>query len=338
MKHPNGYGTVAKLSGNRRNPFVVRKTAGWDDRGYPVYLTIGYFPTREDGLMALADYNRSPYDVDKNKITVEELYKKWLDNGAGKLGKSNLASLKSAFKHCSRIHKVKYKDIRAFHMQDCIDNCGRSYSTQSAIKNLFNHLDKYAIGLDIIVRNFSQLVTADPVPETSKTPFTDDEIKSVWTIHGEEWVDSVLVFLYSGWRISELLGMKREDVDIEAGTMKGGVKTKAGKGRVVPIHSKVFEFVKRRYDEGNEYLFSYNGNQVSTSQYYIFWRGIMERLNMTHTVHECRHTFRSRLDSAGANKSCIDRLMGHSGAGTGEKVYTHKTLEELKATIELIIN
>jgi hypothetical protein len=35
----NDYGTGAKLSGNRRNLLVVRKTKGWDDRGYPIYDT-----------------------------------------------------------------------------------------------------------------------------------------------------------------------------------------------------------------------------------------------------------------------------------------------------------
>lgn len=58
----------------------------------------------------------------------------------------------------------------------------------------------------------------------------------------------------------------------------------------------------------------------------------------TGTPHECRHTFRSRLDSAGANKVCIDRIMGHKSKGTGERVYTHKNIEELKMNIELITN
>jgi len=57
---------------------------------------------------------------------------------------------------------------------------------------------------------------------------------------------------------------------------------------------------------------------------------------MNHTPHECRHTFRSCLDSAGANKVSINKLMGHAGADTGERIYTHKTLQELKNTIELI--
>jgi len=52
--------------------------------------------------------------------------------------------------------------------------------------------------------------------------------------------------------------------------------------------------------------------------------------------HECRHTFRSQLDSAGANKVCIDLMMGHKSKGTSERVYTHKTIQELKENIELI--
>ena len=41
---------------------------------------------------------------------------------------------------------------------------------------------------------------------------------------------------------------------------------------------------------------------------------------------------------AGANKVCIDRIMGHKSKGTGERVYTHKNIEELKMNIELITN
>ena len=146
----------------------------------------------------------------------------------------------------------------------------------------------------------------------------------------------MLVFLYSGWRISELLGLRREDVDLEIGAMKGGVKTRSGKGRIVPIHSKIFSMVKRRYDEGNEYLFAHEGKGISSGTYYKFWNEIMGNLDMKHTPHECRHTFRSWLDSADANKVCIDRIMGHASANTGERIYTHKSIEELKAAIELI--
>ena len=59
-------------------------------------------------------------------------------------------------------------------------------------------------------------------------------------------------------------------------------------------------------------------------------------LSKHRTPHECRHTFETKLDSAGANRKCIDLLMGHVSKDTGNRVYNHKTLDELKATVELI--
>ena len=120
--------------------------------------------------------------------------------------------------------------------------------------------------------------------------------------------------------------------------MKGGIKTKAGKNRIVPIYSKIFELIEQRVSEENEYLFSDDTTQqLSTFQYYkIAWKPIMKQLNMKYTPHECRHTLRSKLDSAGANKVCIDLIIGHKSAGTGERIYTHKTIQELKDAIELI--
>lgn len=62
----------------------------------------------------------------------------------------------------------------------------------------------------------------------------------------------------------------------------------------------------------------------------------METLDMEHTPHECRHTFETRIDGASANRKCIDILMGHVSKDVGNRVYNHKTLDELKAAVALI--
>jgi integrase len=310
MRHPNGYGSVVKLPGNRRKSFAVRKTVGWNDKGHPIYKTVGYYATREAGLIALAEYNRNPYDVDAQKIDLGGLYELWLEKKFPKLGKSHQGRLKTAYKHCAGLHKMKYRDIRAYHMQEIIDTCGLGYATQASIKNLFYNLDRFALEMDLIDRQYSGLTTSATAEETSKQPFTEDEIKRLWTMRDVPWVDSVLAFLYTGFRISELLEIKTANVDLNVGVIKGGVKTEAGKNRRVPIHSKIAGFVHTRFSEGGEYLFTYNGRKVTTTQYYEFWGEIMKKADMDHTPHECRHTFRSRLDSLGANKVCIDGIMG----------------------------
>lgn len=336
MRNPNGYGTVAKLSGNRRRPFIVKKVIGWNDKGHPIYEIIGYTETREAGNMLLAEYNRDPWDVDRAKITVKELFELWKEKKAPKLGESNRSSLCSAFKHCSALWEKPYKQIRSYQMQETIDGCGKGYSTQAAIKNLWGHLDRFALEMDIINRCFSDLLTSDPIPPTSRLPFSKDEVKKVWAHQEQPWVDTVLILIYSGWRISELLNLKPEDIDLQAGTMKGGTKTKAGKNRLVPIHSKIRPLVEARLAESGPRLISYNGRACSQTQYRIFWADIMKALGMNHTPHECRHTFESQLDSAGANRKCIDLLMGHVSKDTGNRVYNHKTLDELKAAVELV--
>ena len=55
MRLPNGYGSVKKLSGNRRNPWIVTKTNGWEinpDTGKTIQkkIIIGYYPSRQAGI------------------------------------------------------------------------------------------------------------------------------------------------------------------------------------------------------------------------------------------------------------------------------------------------
>lgn len=336
MRLPSGYGSVAKLSGNRRRPYIVKKTRGWDERGYPIIEIIGYAATREEGLELLAQYNHDPWDVNTAKITLQELFDLWKEKKAHKLGASNQYALFAAFKHCSKLWKLPYKTIKACQMQDTIDGCGRGYSTQAAIKNLWGHLDRFALELDVVSRCYSDLLTSAPTPETTRDRFSDEVISRIWEHQSEPWVDTVLIFIYSGWRISELLNLKKSDVDLQAGTMKGGTKTKAGKNRIVPIHSLIRPMIEKRMTESGDYLIQWNGRQCSISQYRIIWKGLANRLQLSATPHSCRHTFESLLDSAGANRKCIDLMMGHASKDTGNRVYNHKTIDELRFNIELI--
>lgn len=337
MRNPNHYGSVVKLSGRRRRPFMVRGGVyAYDDRGYPKFDIIGYAATREEGNIMLAEYNRDPWDVDRAKITLKELFELWQDKRATRLGKATQASMRMAFKHCAKLMQFPYRQIKAYQMQDTIDNCGHGYSTQAAIKAMWGHLDRFALELDVVTRCYSELLTSDPVPETTRERFSDDEIAKVWDHSAEPWIDTVLIFLYSGWRISELLDMKKSDVDLQAGTMKGGTKTRAGKNRIVPIHSLIRPYIVQRMELPGEYLITYKEKRCSEYQYRVFWNDAMKRLGIKKTPHECRHTFESLLDSAGANRKCIDLMMGHVSKDTGNRVYNHKTLEDLRLNLELV--
>lgn len=349
MRNPNGYGTVTRLSGNRRKPFIVKKTTGFNEKGHPVYEIIGYAKTKEEGMMLLAEYNKDPWSVSNTNLTLKEIFELWKEKKAIKLQKANREKLSSAFKHCNQYVDMKYVNLRVMHMQDIVDGCNKGHSVQANIKTFFMHLDNFALELEISNKNYSKLIIVDPAPETNRANFTEEEIEKVWTLYNEyesgkefssipsELIDTVLIFLYTGFRISELLNMKISDINLIEGTFKGGVKTNAGKNRIVPIHSSIYEIVRRRVSESKEYFITtQRGNKMVGAAYRTKFKAILNYMGINHQVHECRHTFATRLDSAGANKKCIDLMMGHTSKDVGNRVYNHKTLEELKEAIELI--
>ena len=335
---PNGYGSVVKLSGHRRNPYAVRKTLGYDDRAYPIYAIIGYYPTRKDALMALAEYNNDPFDVDLSKLTFKEMYERWAETELPKLGKSLASAHRASFKYCKPLYNLKYRDIRKFNMQRCIDACGKGYSTRNNIRNLFVTLDKYAFDQDIIRKCYSTNLEIGEREETRKRDlFTDQEVQTLWNHVGEPYVDETLFQLYTGTRVSEMLLMKCEDIDLDQMTMRGGIKTAAGKNRIIPIHDELLPIIKAHYKDSG-FLFDHprsetarNAETALRTKYLSEWNESMTALGLTHTTHDCRHTFRTKLD--GSNKVCVDLIMGHSSKDVGERVYTHKTIEQLKNTI-----
>lgn len=55
-------------------------------------------------------------------------------------------------------------------------------------------------------------------------------------------IDLILIQCYSGWRPRELCYLRLDDVDLNARTFTGGLKTNAGKNRIVPIHPPHLRF------------------------------------------------------------------------------------------------
>lgn len=344
IRNPNGYGSVVKLSGNRRRPYAARKTVGWDDRAFPIYAVIGYYSTRKEAMLALAEYNANPYDIDLSKVTFKKLFEQWSKDELPKLGTGLQCCHRASFKHCQSVYDMQYRDIRKRDMQRCIDECERGYSTKSNIKNLFVQLDRYAYDNDIIQKCYSvNLELPEKETKKEKVIFTDDEVLLLEKHTGEPYIDETLFMLYTGCRVTEMLTMKCADIDLTRNVMTGGIKTEAGKNRIIPIHPKLLPIVQEHLSE-DEFLFSFNretkhgdANKAIYNRFNTEWLKAMSALGLSHTTHECRHTVRSKLDSAGANKVCIDLIIGHKSQGIGERVYTHKTLEELQEAMQKLV-
>ena len=74
MKLPNGFGSVYKLSGRRRHPWVARKTVGWNEKGQPKYKYIGYYETKKEALQALSAVSE---EEERETATLQEVHERW---------------------------------------------------------------------------------------------------------------------------------------------------------------------------------------------------------------------------------------------------------------------
>ncbi len=336
MRLPNGYGSVTKLTGKRRKPYIVRLTTGYDDEGRQLRQILGYYPTRKAALEALASYKENPYDIDASKLTLAELYEKWSEEKYKEISASAVRTYKSAYSYCTPIKEIRLTDIRTPHLQDIVDNADVGVTTRARIQSLFRLMFKYAMKYDFIKKDYSEYVKRPKVSvENERVPFSDEEITKLWNISDNHFAKITLIMIYTGWRPSELCLMTFDNgIDLLSKTMQGGMKTEAGKDRVVPFCDKIYPFAEEMHRKGFSCITSdENGKPLNYNQLYNRLTDFFEEQGFKHIPYECRHTFATLLDNKNINNKIKKLLLGHSSNDVTENVYTHKTLEQLREAV-----
>lgn len=355
-KLPNGYGTIYKMSGKRSKPYRAMKTDKWiidpvTGKSKQIRSTIGYYQSREDAMIALANYNENPYDIKADSITFSEVYEKWSENYFPTLSNpSSIRTVTAAYAYCNDLYDMRMKDIKVLHLEGTILNAQVGDSTKSRIKSLFNMMYKYAVAHDIVEKDYASVMFANGNPiKRSRTkevvPFSQEEIFLLWdNLDNIAFADMILIGIYSGWRPQELAILKVADIDLEAGTMLGGLKTDAGKNRIVPIHPLIRPLIENRMKEAtamqSEFLFNDANGQQGTYMTYDKYRKrfekVMKYLKLTHRPHETRHTFITKAKACDVDEYILKLIVGHAIDDITEKVYTHRTIDQLRAEMEKI--
>lgn len=370
MRLPNGFGQITEIKNAKlRKPFRAMVTVGKDGNGKPICKLLkpeSYFKTYNEAYSALLEYNKNPYDFD-SLITVEELYNKWSEEHYKKLKKSSSSTLKTAWKYCHKIYKLKVREIRTRHLKECINdsyiivNDTKKYSTATTkqrIKSILNNMFDYAVEYELTDKNYARLFNLPEdvykefiTPKNNHLSFTDEEIELLWSnVDSVPFVDIILIQCYSGWRPSEIGQIKRLDCDMENGIMIGGIKTSNGKNRVVPIHPRIKKLVDRYYNESvklnSEWLFnSININCYKKDGFLSYERFkkafnlVVEslRLNNRHRPHDGRKHFITMAKKYNVDEYAIKYLVGHSINDLTEKVYTDREIQWLKNEINKIV-
>lgn len=340
MKNENGFGSIIcldKTGKKRRKPWAVRITTGWKD-GKQVRKYLGYYESQAEALIALAEYHKSGINLDVSNMTLNEVFDKWLERT---LKKGISASLTRTYKMVKNklddIGNKPIKDIKTVHLQYWMDGIDLKPRTKKLMRSTIVQVYKYAITNDMIEKNYAEGVEVTEKAEAVGAIFTDDEIKLLWKNKDDITVQRILILIYTGMRVNELLKLKREDLHLDEGYAIGGSKTEAGKDRVIPFHKDILPFIHEQLGDNN-YVVQGRGRHgemvYSTIQYQF--KDVMERLGMNHTIHDTRKTAVSIMHSAGIQMEIIRMIVGHSAKGVTEKVYLHKTPKELVEAVNMI--
>ena len=366
LRLPNGFGQISEIKNkNLRNPYRAMVTVGKDEFGKPVCKPLkpqSYFRTYNDAYQALVEYNKNPLDLN-TLLTMSELFERWsLEYFKSYNSPSTVRGIKDAWQYCQTIYKMPVVQVRPKHLKYCIESgkyVRRSVihtptpKIKGKIKWLFNVLFDYAIEYELTDKNYARQFQLDmstrkemKLTKREHIPFDDDEMELLWeNVENMSGIDLMLVQCYTGLRPQELGLMEVKNMHFDSGYMIGGMKTEAGKDRIIPIHPRIRKYVKKYLDEavklGSKYVFNVSNRSDYFLSYFayqnMFYRIRDELgLNPDHRPHDGRKHFITKAKEYNVDEYAIKYVVGHKIDDLTERVYTSRKIDWLKSEIEKI--
>lgn len=276
-----------------------------------------------------------------------ESYASYLSVEKG-LSRNTVESYRLDLKAFSSFLKGSGTDIASFGREDVVRYMARlrdaGYSTSSVSRFIssLKGLSRFMI--------IEKIISEDPT-ETLRTPkgwerlpkaLGIEEMTRLLETESESRVfmrdSAMLELLYaSGLRVSEVVSLKINDLNFEAGFLR--VVGKGTKERVIPMNNRAKGKIERYMRElrprlvrkkQSPYLFLTNRGEPMTRQ--RFWQTLKKlgsRAGVTITPHTVRHTFATHLLEGGADLRSVQKMLGHSDISTTQ-IYTKVSADRIR--------
>ncbi len=160
----------------------------------------------------------------------------------------------------------------------------------------------------------------------------------------------VLICLYTGLRIGELLALEWSDVDVSKAELRVNKTCHYGKNesgkfcritdvpktqssiRIIPIPKQLVPYLSERKKKSRStYIVSNGDNPVSVRSYQRSFSALLKRLNIQHRgFHSLRHTFATRALECGMDVKTLSEILGHKSSTVTLNRYVHSLTEHKK--------
>lgn len=327
------------MGGKRRRPYAVRVSIPDPLRpGAVIQRYISYHATVAEAQKALDAYMAGNIPITAVGVTLGEVYDKWSARKYTEISKSAVSVHKGAWKRLSVLQDMEIAKLRVDDFQEVIDKAtreGAAPGTVAKVKVLAGQLCRWALERDLIQKDYTVFIKLPAqVPVVEKGTFSEDQIRQLkeMAADGIRGADSVLILIYTGFRIDEFLTLTPADWHPEfGGYLQGGSKTEAGRDRIVPVHSAIADYVQALVERNGPRLFcGTRGNGIRLSNYTnTYFNPVVKELGLEKaTPHWCRHTAASRMRMAGMSDIAVKRILGHADSSVTDH-YTHTDISYL---------
>jgi integrase len=305
--------------------------------------------TKEDARkkkrQAMADADRGLV-FDAGTLTVEEYLKRWLnDSVRGSVKPITHDSYEMLVtKHViPAIGNVKISKLTPAHLQSFyrakLDE-GLSPRTVQYLHVVLHRALKQALRWNLVPRNVAEAVDPPRVPKKDVTPLSPDQARTfLEAVQGDRLEALYVLAIHTGLRQGELLSLRWDDVDLEAGALRvRGTKT-ARSRRTVKLSQRASEaltgHLTRQLEEIDQVgsLWQENGlvfasefgtplNRHNLTQ--RSFRPLLRKAGLPQIrFHNLRHTCATILLSKGVHAKFVQELLGHATIAITLDTYSH---------------
>lgn len=206
---------------------------------------------------------------------------------------------------------------RVLYLLKAIYNCAVKYQYIEQSKNPLLNIRKLPEGVSREV--FLSAATVKQVlAELDKT--------------GTPAAKGIMLLLYTGARKSEILAMRWEHIDLDAGVLTVPL-SKSGRTRHIMLCPQAVEIIKSLGPRAHGWVFPAISQSGHMADMFYEWREVRRKLNLGNVrLHDLRHTFASLLINAGHSLYEVQRLLGHSAPSITQR-YAHLQNKVLKDAV-----
>lgn len=192
----------------------------------------------------------------------------------------------------------------------------------------------------------TRLMKSAKLPQRMPEQLSRQEVERLLSYPAEKFDEirtlTIVELLYAaGLRVSELINLQLENVDVKEGWVLAFGK--GGKQRFVPLHPACCQRLKQylsvreahfasKATVGSELFLNKNGRKISRVSVWKDLAALGRKAGIRQPLHPhlFRHTFASHLLQGGADLRSLQEMLGHANLTTTQ-IYTHLDVSDLKA-------